>query len=76
MLYFLYFLWNKMWKSHYKIIEQNYPWVNMKFISWKFCTIKNSGGKIQKIVKVGGARAMILFGLLVKLLCCQGVTRN
>lgn len=53
MLYFLYLLWNKMWKSHYKIIEQNYPWVNMKFISWKFCTIKNSGGKIQKIVKVG-----------------------
>ena len=41
----------------------------LKFISWKFCTIKNSGGKIQKIVKVGGAWAMILFGLLVKLLC-------
>ena len=48
MLYSLYLLWNKRWKSHYKIIEQNYPWVNMKFISWKFCTIKNTGGKIQK----------------------------
>ena len=65
MLHFLYLLWKKRWKSHYKIIEQNYPWVNMKFISWKFCTIKNTGGKIQKIVQLGGAWAMILSGLLV-----------
>ena len=25
MLYFLYLLWKKWWKCHYKIMEQNYP---------------------------------------------------
>ena len=45
MLYFLYLLWKKRWKCHYRIMEQNYPWVNMKFISWKIRTIQNNGSQ-------------------------------
>ena len=45
MLYFLYLLWKKGGNAITKSSNINYPWVNMKFISWKIRTVQNNGGQ-------------------------------
>ena len=44
-LYFLYLLWKKGGNAITKSSNINYPWVNMKFISWKIRTVQNNGGQ-------------------------------